>query len=152
MSAMPLLNNPFLLFATISLTIQAIVLFLLLYGNWLRRRTKFVQHARVMTAALVLHLTMIATFMVPALLLALIPVFIIPHLTDATSILTLIHVPLGTVAVLLGVWLVLSWRRTSLEACFTRKKLMLATIAVWLAALAVGFVLYGILYWSALMS
>ncbi len=151
MSAMSLLNNPFLLFATVSLTIQAIVLFLLLYGYWLRSKAKFPQHARAMTAALILHLSMIFAFMVPTLVLAIIPVFVLPHLSDLTSIITLIHVPLGVVAVSLGLWLVLSWRRTGLEKCFTRKKFMLATITVWLVALAFGFVLYGVLYWSALM-
>ncbi len=79
MSAMSLLNNPFLLFATLSLTIQAIVLFLLLYGYWLRRKTKFVQHARVMTAALILHLTMICNLHGARLSLSIHPRFHYSH-------------------------------------------------------------------------
>jgi uncharacterized membrane protein YozB (DUF420 family) len=89
--------------------------------------------------------------MVPAMVLALIPVFVVPHLTGLTSIITLIHVPLGITAISLGLWLVLSWRNSDLNGCFKRKKIMLTTITVWVAALAMGIAIYTILYWTALM-
>ena len=151
MSGMSLFSNPFLLFATLSLTIQAVVLFLLLYGYSLKRKAKFSQHAWVMTTALILHLIMIFTVMVPALVLALIPVFVVPHISGLTSLLTLVHVPLGAAAVTLGLWLVLSWRSSGLDGCFRRRKIMLATITVWIGALLLGVVLYAALYWVALM-
>lgn len=148
---MSILNNPYLLFATLSLTIQIAILFLLLYGYWLKRKAKFPQHARVMAAALGLHLSVIFAFMVPALVLALIPGFVVPHLSGLTSVVTLVHVPLGVAAVSLGLWLVLSWRSSGLEGCFKRKKIMLTTITVWVSALVIGISLFTILYWSALM-
>ncbi|MGA2523641.1 MAG: hypothetical protein ABSF65_05750 [Candidatus Bathyarchaeia archaeon] len=148
---MSILTDPYLLFATLSLTIQVTVLFLLLYGYILKRRAKFPQHALAMAYALGLHLTVIFVFMVPAMVLALIPVFVVPHLTGLTSIITLIHVPLGITAISLGLWLVLSWRNSDLNGCFKRKKIMLTTIIVWVAALAMGIAIYTILYWTALM-
>ena len=150
---MSLFNNPYLLFATLSLTLQVIVMLLLLYGYWLKRNAKFVQHAQVMTTALILHLALIFTIMLPALILALIPIFIIPRLFELTSLVTLIHASLGAAAVSLGLWLVLSWRRGGgLEGCFKRRKIMFAASSVWLAALFFGFALYTILYWAAFMT
>lgn len=104
-----------------------------------------------MAAALGLHLSVIFAFMVPALVLALIPVFVVPYLSGLTSVVTLVHVPLGVAAVSLGLWLVLSWRSSGLEGCFKRKKIMLTTITVWVSALVIGISLFTILYWSALM-
>jgi len=149
---MSILSDPYLLFATLSLTIQVAILFLLLYGYVLKRGAKFPQHALAMASALALHLTVIFVFMVPAMVLALIPVFVVPNLSGLTSIVTLIHVPLGITAVSLGLWLVLSWRKSGLNGCFERKKIMLTTMTVWVAALAMGIALYTILYWTALMS
>jgi uncharacterized membrane protein YozB (DUF420 family) len=149
---MPIFSNPFVLLATISLIIQAIVIFLLFYGYWLKNKANFPWHARIMTTAVILHITMIFAFMVPAFILALIPIFIVPHLSDLTSLIALIHAPLGVAAVSLGLFLVLSWRHSGLTGCFKRKKIMIATMAVWLTALFFGFALYAVLYWAALMS
>jgi len=148
---MSILTDPYLLFATLSLTIQVAILFLLLYGYVLKRGVKFPQHALAMASGLALHLTVIFVFMVPAMVLALIPVFIVPHLSGLTSVVTLIHVPLGITAVSLGLWLVFSWRKSGLNDCFERKKIMITTLTVWVAALAMGIALYTILYWTALM-
>jgi len=127
-------------------------MFLLLYGYWLKRNVDFLAHAKVMTAALILHLSMIFTVMVPSLILALVPVFVVPHTLVLTSLVTLVHAPLGAVAVSLGLWLVLSWRRSGgLEGCFKRKKIMFAAMSIWLAAFFFGFALYASLYWTALM-
>jgi uncharacterized membrane protein YozB (DUF420 family) len=148
---MSFFSNPFVILATLSLIVQSLIMFMLFCGYWLKTKAKFPLHARVMTAAVILHVVMIFTFMVPALILALIPVFIVPHLSSLTSLITLIHAPLGTAAVSLGLYLVLSWRSSGLSRCFERRKIMFATMAVWLAALIFGFVLYGVLYWAALM-
>lgn len=148
---MSLLNNPFALVATFSLTIQFIVLFLLLYGYWLKRKLKFPQHGTVMSAALASHLALIFAIMVPAFTIAIVPTFVVPHVSGLTSLISLVHVPIGVAAVSLGVWLVFSWRRQGLKSCFKRKKIMVITMTVWLASLILGIALYAVLYWSALM-
>lgn len=147
---MSLLNDPFALAATLSLTIQIVILILLVYGYWLNHKLMFPKHGRVMAAAVVLHLILIFSIMVPAFVLALIPVFIVPHVSGWTSVITLIHVPLGVSAVSLGLWLSLSWRMKGLKGCFKRKKMMITTMTAWVTSLVFGILLYAILYWAVL--
>lgn len=147
---MPFFDNPFLLFATASLLIQVMVLFLLLYGYWQIRKSKLSRHGYIMTMAVFLHLTMIFTIMIPAFALAVLPDFVILHFSGVTSIVSLIHVPLGVISVSIGLWLVLSWRLRGLKGCFNRKTIMKPMIIVWLVTLSMGIVLYFILYWSVL--
>ena len=148
---MSLLNDPFALAATFSLTLQILVLILLFYGYNLNRKRLFPQHGRVMALAVFLHLIMIFVIMVPAFVAALIPEFIIPHVSELASVVTLIHVPLGVAAVSLGFWFVFAWRFKGLKGCFKRKRLMLITMVVWVSSLLFGIALYTILYWATLM-
>jgi hypothetical protein len=76
---MALLNNPFALIATTSLTIEIIVLSLLLYGYMLKRQLKFRRHGITMAVAVVLHLIMIFAIMIPSFVLAVFPEFIVPN-------------------------------------------------------------------------
>ncbi len=85
-----------------------------------------------MAVAVVLHLTVIFAIMIPSFVLAVIPEFVVAHVYGIMSIITLIHVPLGIIAVSFGVWFVLAWRFQGLKGCFNRKKLMLATMIIWL--------------------
>jgi len=105
-----------------------------------------------MSAALVLHLTMIFAIMVPAFAVAIVPVFVVPHVSGLTSLVSLVHAPLGVASVSLGIWLVASWRVKGLKGCFNKKKIMLTTMTVWLVSISFGIALYTILDWSVLMS
>ena len=149
---MSLVNNPFVLIATVSLTIQIVVLFLLIYGYTLKRRMIFRRHGFVMATALILHLAFVFGIMIPSFVLAIIPEYVVTRLYSMTSIVSLIHVPLGVLAFLFGVWLVAAWRFGDIEGCFARKKVMHWTIIVWLSALSIGIALYTILNWAFLMS
>ena len=149
---MSLLNNPFALIATTSLTIQIVVLFLLLYGYLLKRRLRFRQHGIAMFVAVVLHLAMVFAIMIPSFVLAIVPDFIVPNVYGITSVVTLVMVVAGALAVSLGVWLVASWRFQDLKGCFKKKRIMLTTMAMWLVSLSFGIALYTILYWAVLMS
>jgi hypothetical protein len=149
---MALLNNPFALIATTSLTIEIIVLFLLLYGYMLKRQLKFRRHGITMTVAVVLHLIMIFAIMIPSFVLAVFPDFIVPNVSGMISVVSAIHVVAGALAVSRGIWLVASWRFQDLKGCFTKKRFMLLTMIVWLVSLFFGIVLYTIFYWTILMS
>ncbi len=148
---MSFLTNPYVLIPTIGLTIQVIVLALLVYGYWLKRKLMFPRHGRVMAWATVLHLTTIFAVMVPSFVLAVIPEYIIKHVGGVISLISLVHVPTGLVAVSLGLWLAVSWRFKGLKGCFNRRKLMLITMILWLSTLLLGMALYGIFYWAALI-
>ena len=142
---MALLNNPVALIITANLVVQITVLFLLAYGYLLKRKLKFRQHGLTMSTALVLHLIMAVFIMIPSFVFAVIREYIIPAPLALTSVVALIHGILGSAALSLGVFIVGSWRfRKNFQGCFERKKYMLKTLIVWVAALVFGIVLYAI--------
>jgi len=147
---MSLLTNPYFLIPTIALLIQIIVLALLIYGYMLYKRLVFQRHGKIMAWAVVLHLIAIFAIMIPSLVLAVIPEYIIRHSFGIASIITLIHAPLGITAVSLGAWFVIAWRYQGLKGCFNRKKLMIATMITWLVSLFFGITLYSVFYWYLL--
>ena len=149
---MSLLNNPYALIATTNLTIQIVVLFLLLYGYLLKRQRRFRQHGIAMFVAVVLHLAMVFAIMIPSFVLAIVPDFIVPNVYGIISVVTLVMVVAGALAVSLGIWLVVSWRVKGLKGCFNKKRIMLTTMAMWLVSLSFGIALYIIFYWSVLTS
>jgi uncharacterized membrane protein YozB (DUF420 family) len=148
---MSLLTNAYFVIPTAALLIQIIVLGLLVYGYWLFKRLLFQKHGKIMALAVVLHLTVIFAIMVPSFVLAVTPKYVVPHIYGIVSIITLIHVPLGIIAVSFGAWFVIAWRFQGLKGCFNKKKLMLATMIIWLVSIFFGIALYSILYWSLLM-
>lgn len=142
---MTLLNNPIALIITANLVIQIIVLFLLAYGYSLKRKLKFRQHGITMASALVLHLTMALVIMIPSFVFAVIPQYIVPTPLALASVVGVIHGILGIIALSLGLWIVSSWRfRKNIQGCFERKKTMLRTLTLWVAALIFGIILYAI--------
>jgi uncharacterized membrane protein YozB (DUF420 family) len=142
---MALLNNPVALTITASLIIQIIVLFLLVYGYFLKRKLKFRQHGITMTTAFILHLSMVFYVMIPSFVWAVVPEYIVPTPLAIQSILGIIHGILGIIALLLGAYLVGSWRLSkNIQGCINRKKFMLKTLTVWIATLVFGIILYSI--------
>jgi uncharacterized membrane protein YozB (DUF420 family) len=142
---MALFNNPVAIIITISLLIQIIVLFLLIYGYWLKKKIQFRKHGIVMALATVLHLAMVCYIMIPAFVEAVIPDYILASPFAIASIVGLIHGILGSIGLSLGVWLVASWRfHKNLKECFSKKKIMCKTLNIWLASLIFGIILYAI--------
>ncbi len=149
---MAFLDNPIALIMTASLMIQIVVLFLLILGYFLKRKLKFRQHGFTMTAAFVLHLSMVFIIMIPSFVFAVVPKYIVPVPLAMESIIGLTHGILGTITLLLGVWLVASWRFSkNIQGCISRKKYMLKTLAVWVATLVFGITLYAIFIGPVLM-
>jgi uncharacterized membrane protein YozB (DUF420 family) len=136
----------YVLLATANLTLQIVVLGLLIRGYWLKRMKKFRQHGINMLTAVVLHIIMVLSVMIPSLLA-------ISEANLGATIVTIamVHGITGIATVFLGVWLVASWRlRTSLETCFAKKKVMLVTLSLWLVTLSLGILLYLSLYLPSL--
>jgi hypothetical protein len=105
-----------------------------------------------MFVAVVLHLAMVFAIMIPSFVLAIVPDFIVPNVYGIISVVTLVMVVAGALAVSLGIWLVVSWRVKGLKGCFNKKRIMLTTMAMWLVSLSFGIALYIIFYWSVLTS
>jgi len=128
--------------ATISIVIQIIVLIMLFGGLWLKRKKKFRQHGITMFAAILLHSVTILAWMIPSFS----GLFTAPgaiSLVDLLTIGIIVHAIAGMIAVILGVWIVTSWRlRVDVKTCFAKKNIMRVTITLWIIALAIGIILY----------
>jgi uncharacterized membrane protein YozB (DUF420 family) len=144
------LSNPIVLIATVTLIMQIVVLFLVLYGYANKRKQQFRRHGKIMTTAVIAHSVMIFAVMIPSLvLLSLLGVLEMP-LTMAL-IASVIHGLTGAVAVTLGLWLVGAWRLSEdISGCIRRKKFMWPTLAVWVTAIFFGIILYIIFYGASL--
>jgi hypothetical protein len=137
---------------TASLVIQVVVLFLLVYGYLLKRRLKFRQHGITMAAAVFVHLTAVFVIMVPSFVRVVFPEYIVALPFQLPSLVSLVHIVFGALALSLGIWRVTSWRfRKNLAGCFNKKKYMLSTMIIWLIALGFGITLYTIFNWAILM-
>jgi uncharacterized membrane protein YozB (DUF420 family) len=128
--------------ATVSIVIQIIVLIMLIGGVWLKRKKKFRQHGITMFAAILLHAVMILAWMMPSFS----RLFTSPGAISLADLLTvgiIIHALAGVIAVILGFWIVASWRlRVDVKTCFAKKNIMRVTITLWIIALAIGIILY----------
>lgn len=128
----------------VNAVLQAVILVLLFVSLAVKQRKRYSMHGITMFTAVVLNLLSLVLIMIPSLLSTEI-IFSQPlHLISITM---LVHSGLGVVTVILGVWLVASWRlQSSLKNCIKNRRLMRVTIALWLIVLAVGFLLYYLLY------
>jgi uncharacterized membrane protein YozB (DUF420 family) len=130
------------LVATISLVTQIVVPVLLFGGIWLKGKKKYRQHGIMMFTAVVLHTVVILAWMIPkfsSLLSS--PSTLNP--VDALMVAILVHAFMGIATVILGFWLVASWRlQVDVKACFAKKKAMRVTLTLWLITLVLGIILY----------
>lgn len=143
----------FTLIGLSSFIVQLAIFVLLIVGYDLKRKLKFRLHGAVMASATLLHIALILGIMIPSLVYAVIPEYIVPSPLKLVSIVGLIHAVTGSAAIALGVWLVSAWRFSkSFQGCFNRKKWMLVTLTIWLVALVFGVILFAIFYGPALLS
>ena len=128
------------------------MLLLLFYGLILKRKMKFREHGIIMFVATFAHLVLVLAIMIPSFALAVVPYYIIVLPFEFVSIIGLIHGVLGTLAVALGLLLVLAWRLSKdVSGCFKRKKVMMPTFVIWATSLVLGLVLFWIFYGPMLM-
>jgi hypothetical protein len=133
--------------ATATLALEVTVFVLLFVGFYYKRKQKFRLHGTVMASAVALHLITILAVMIPSFVIAVVPQYIIPEPLLLVSLAGLVHGVLGLAAIGLGVYLVAAWGfRKNVQGCFARKKFMLLTLGLWLVALLLGFLLYGLFY------
>jgi membrane-bound metal-dependent hydrolase YbcI (DUF457 family) len=127
--------------STVSLGNEVVVLCLLVGAFFLKTRKRYRQHGIVMFSAVVLHIVSILVVMVPSF-----AAFVGPGSVNFANVLvmvTFIHVSVGLVTALLGVWLVLSWRfKVDIRGCFRKKRVMDATLVLWLLTITMGIYLY----------
>jgi hypothetical protein len=130
-----------------SFIFQVAIVVLLIAGYGFKRKQRFRLHGATMAFATILHLAAISAIMVPSLIYAFLPQYIAPTPAQLISIVTLIHVVAGSVAIAFGVWFTAAWRfGKDVQGCLNRKKPMRYTFAVWLVALIFGIILFAVFY------
>ena len=132
-----------------SLILQiTLICFLVLGFLTARARHKFLRHGILMAAVLALHTISIMLVMVPSML-AMRGLF--QNLSSSLALIFLLHATLGGLVEVLGIYLVGVWvlGRTSVKSCFGRKKLMQATMVLWIMSVVIGIYGYILFYPSA---
>jgi len=126
----------------VNLLIQIISFLLILIGFGYKIKKKFKIHGYVMGVAIVLHLVFFVIAMWPSFSGEF------EFFTTSTSLMGVqamwIHAVAGTTALILGLFVVITWllRVSDIAACFKRKRLMDVTFILWLISLIFGIVTY----------
>ncbi len=137
-------NAPFT--ADLNLLFQiAIFIFLVVGVSIAKFRRRFIQHGAVMGIALILNTVSISVIMIPSSL-SFRGLFSAPFGFPAWVI--GLHIVMGSLAEILGAWLVIIWvfRSHETKACAKRKKVMRGTIILWMVDLFLGVYVYAMLY------
>jgi uncharacterized membrane protein YozB (DUF420 family) len=133
--------------AQINLGLQVGLALLLLSGVVLMRRGSFFLHGVFMLVATVLNAVSFFLVMGPSLVGWSSAIVAYPLIKF--SVVIVAHASLGSIAEVLAIWLVGSWRlRSGSDYCARKKSLMLVTIVLWLIALLLGVVTYFLEYTS----
>jgi uncharacterized membrane protein YozB (DUF420 family) len=127
------------------LLLEIVVLAILFFGFMGGRSRNFRRHGLTMTVAVVLHAVSIFLVMAPSFVAF---VDISSTLGLAGIVLLGIHVPVGILAEVLGVFLVAEWRFQPVEnaACKRRKRLMRPLFVLWVSGVVLGVLVYLYFY------
>jgi uncharacterized membrane protein YozB (DUF420 family) len=135
--------------ADLSLVLQVSILTLLFVSLGLKFGGKHFWHGVLMLSALVLHSGSIFVVMVPSLMALGQSILTFP--SDTFSIVSIFHVLFGASAEVMAVLLVSAWHlQRDVAPCIRRKKWMRVTFSLWVAALAMGILMYLLLYTTLL--
>jgi uncharacterized membrane protein YozB (DUF420 family) len=134
---------PFL--SQVNLGLQVVILVLLFSSYLLKRGGKFFVHGRLMLTAVILNLVGFLLVMGPSLVSLTADLF--AGLSLVASLIVLIHAALGSIVLILGIWIVGSWRlRSNVQPCVRKKHVMRITIVLWIITLLLGVYVYALLY------
>lgn len=140
---MGLFNPNAVFLSDVNLLVQLAILVLLVLGFRFKRRGVYLKHGVTMGIAVALHTFTIFAIMVPSLL-ALTGSF--ENLLAELVIFS--HAVLGSLVELLGLYLVVAWvsHRREVKVCLGNKKFMKPTMILWSLELALGIIVYILLY------
>jgi uncharacterized membrane protein YozB (DUF420 family) len=135
-------NAPF--FADVSLILQIVVLVFISLAMRVKIKRNYKAHGWLMTVAVVLHTITILAVMLPSLR-SMGGIF--ENVYDRFAMVTIIHSIAGSIAEILGVFLVGAWAFSrNINDCFKKKQVMRVTVVLWLLGLVLGIYVYVMLY------
>lgn len=128
-----------------NLLLQIVILAVLFASVALKRMRKYPLHGVTMLLAVVLNAISFLLVMGPSL--SSMREFIILNVFNELAVVTVMHAALGTVAEVLGIWLIASWHfQSNTRNCVRKKKIMRGTLLLWVVALVFGIIAYLLLY------
>lgn len=140
---MGLFNPNAVFLSDVDLLVQLAILVVLVLGFSFKRRGVYLKHGETMGIAVALHTFTIFAIMMPSLL----------ALTDSfenllAELVIFSHAVLGSLVELLGLYLVVAWvsHHQEVKVCLGNKKFMKPTMILWLLELALGIIVYILLY------
>jgi len=144
------LFNPYAsVLADVSLLLQIVVLVLVSVAMWVKMRENYKMHGTLMALAVGLHTVTILVVMLPSLGGM---GGIYENLYTRFALVTIIHSIAGSIAEILGLFLVGAWAFSrNVNDCFKRKQVMRVTIVSWVIGLVLGIYVYVMLYVPALI-
>jgi len=130
-----------LFIAQMNLVLHITILIMLFASLQLKFMKRMFLHGTTMSIALVLHIISFVFMMWPSFRL------FYPYGYNTFSFITVTHAILGSVTLILAIWLIASWHfQQFLKSCSRRKKAMLLVFVMWIIALLLGILLYLYLY------
>jgi uncharacterized membrane protein YozB (DUF420 family) len=140
------LGHPRLLNNDLNMLAQIITLAIILISLYYKKKGKIKQHGTTMSVAVVLHLL---TF-----ILVMGPIFFQNFSYYSTELgvswvqANWIHAVPGVLVLVLALFLVLAWviHVSDVTPCYKRKRIMDATLSLWIISLAFGILTYVLTY------
>jgi uncharacterized membrane protein YozB (DUF420 family) len=133
-----------LIMVQINLALQIATMALLVVSIVLKRKSKLFADGTAMLVAVILNTVSFLLIMGPSLLN--LEQFVVEQPLDRLSMVALAHAAFGSVAEILGIWIVASWHlQASTQNCTGKKKLMRVTFLLWEIALILGVLFYVLL-------
>jgi len=125
--------------------LQIIILVVLFVSLVFKSKRKYFLHGAMILLAVILNAVSFFWVMWPSL--QNMREFLLNNPSSRIALVVVPHAILGTVAEILGIVLVVSWGfRASTQKCARKKRLMRATLVLWLLALLLGILYYAFAY------
>jgi uncharacterized membrane protein YozB (DUF420 family) len=127
--------------STPNLIIQAVITVLLTIGVFHVKRRKLISHGYATLAAVILNALSVIIVMLPSVLRILTGASL-----NSFTLIVIIHSILGAAAVIVGVYLMATWRlRTPGASCFRLRNYMRPLAIIWILSAALGAYVYYML-------
>ena len=127
--------------STPNLVVQAVITATLIVGVYYVKRRRIASHGYLTLAAVILNALSVLAVMLPSVLRILAGASF-----NSFTLLVLAHSILGAAAVVVGVYLMATWRlRKPGESCFMLRNYMGPLAAIWILSAALGACVYFLL-------
>lgn len=140
------LGHPRFIHTDLNLLIQILTLAIIFVSLYYKRKGKMKHHGAIMGVAVILHLLTFVSVMGPIFFEYF--DFYFTQFGDPLAQVTWIHAVPGAIALILGIFLVAIWavNSSNIAGCYKRKRIMDATLLLWMISLVFGIATYVLTY------